>query len=162
MPFHGGNWLSCLSLPKLEPPVFWLLMKTASYLIQDNTKWKWKQLKFARRKKESNTVLKWRFSRQQLIYLLTLAFNHAASVASTDVCEMLTFITSTCRSSLSEGVTLTAFSIWLSNCFSSESVSTDTNLSSDSSFCREKMAMYMLRQKLPPHSTATKPISTWY
>lgn len=43
--------------------------------------------------------------------LATLAFNHAASVASTDVCEMLTFITSTCRSSLSEGVTLTAFSI---------------------------------------------------
>lgn len=97
-------------------------------------------------RRESNKVLRSTFPRQQLICLLTPAFSHAASVASTDVCETLTFITSTCRSSLSEGVTLTAFSIWLSNCFSSESVSTDTNLSSDSSFCREKTATYRLRQ----------------
>lgn len=81
------------------------------------------------------------FPRCLKIYLQAPGLSQPVSVTSTDVCKTLTFITSTCRSSLSEGVTLTAFSIWLSNCFSSESVSTDTNLSSDSSFCKETEAL---------------------
>lgn len=51
-----------------------------------------------------------------------------------------TFITSTCRSSCRDGVTLTALSIWLSSCRSSESVSTDTNLSSARSFYSKTVA----------------------
>lgn len=53
----------------------------------------------------------------------------------------LTFMTSTCRSSWSDGVIRTASNIWLSSCFSMTSVSTKappTNLSSHSSFWAEQ------------------------
>lgn len=53
----------------------------------------------------------------------------------------LTFMTSTCRSSWREGVTLMASNIWLSSCFSRTStsmVTPPTNLSSHRSFWLEK------------------------
>lgn len=149
MKYHRVNCLSCFSLLKLGL----LLTLNTTYLLfntgKHNPSRNENNWHLPTGRKESNTVLRWRFPRQQLICLLSPAFSHSLSAASTDVCETLTFITSTCRSSLSEGVTLTAFSIWLSNCFSSESVSTDTNLSSDSSFCREKMAMHKLKTECP-------------
>lgn len=164
---HGLNCLPYFSLLKLGPPLHWLNINDLLFnpgkhkRSRNENNWHLPAGRWV-----SNTVLKWRFPRQQLIYLLTPAQSHATFVASTDVCETLTFITSTCRSSLSEGVTLTAFSIWLSNCFSSESVSTDTNLSSDSSFCREKLARYRFRQSclclILLSATTSKPISVWY
>lgn len=49
----------------------------------------------------------------------------------------LTFMTSTCRSSWSMGVTLTASSIWLNSWLSRGSASTATNLSSHRIFCSQ-------------------------
>lgn len=111
-------------------------------------------------RKESNTIPTVKISKTTSNSFANPS-SYTVSAARTEMWQTLTFITSTCRSSLREGVTLTAFSIWLSNCFSSESVSTDTNRSSDSSFCREKMAMHRLNTKLPLTNAAvnyyTKP-----
>lgn len=57
----------------------------------------------------------------------------------------LTFMTSTCRSSWRDGVTLMASNIWLSSCFSRTStsmVTPPTNLSSHSSFWLETKTFY--------------------
>lgn len=142
---HGVNWLTYFSLLKLGPRAHWFLIQTISCLAQRNTN-QWKQLTSASRKEGIEHCPNVKISKATANLFANPSIQSCISVVSTDVCETPTFITSTCRSSLREGVTLTAFSIWLSNCFSSESVSTDTNLSSESSFCREKMSMYRLKK----------------
>lgn len=86
----------------------------------------------------------------------------------------LTFMTSTCRSSWSDGVTRTASNIWLSSCFSRTSASTKappTNLSSHSSFWAEQRPRVrtqktlegknVSRNKIPPASRRAPSAPAW-
>lgn len=75
----------------------------------------------------------------------------------------LTFMTSTCRSSWSDGVTRTASNIWPSSCFSRTSTSAETpptNLSSHRSFWTEHRRDKVLTQDACASKKTPKNIKT--